>query len=152
MPRMSPLFLRMNTRFRCWLADLRLQYGFGPMVFRGIGGWALGQGRGFVAAGDVQENWGGLHAAAIRGVVEEFEQDGGGFKNDVLVSVGDSGVKLVAGFGQSLAIVFVEIFPSPERFGIDGENSGSLGVGVALDDQLDGAQLDVGEVLGGAYV
>jgi hypothetical protein len=61
-------------------------------------------------------------------------------------------VELVTGFGQGIAIVFVEVSPVPKGSTIDGKNLGGLGVVVALDDQFDGAELDIGEVCCGGNI
>ncbi len=67
-------------------------------------------------------------------------------QEQIAVAVDDAGVGVSAGGAQGLLVGWVLIFPCPERSAIDAEKLGDLAVVVALDGELDGPGLDVGDV------
>ena len=77
---------------------------------------------------------------------EELREDGGGAQEQVLIAIDGCGAELVAGFGQGLTVGLVEGLPSPKGFAVDGELVGDLGIGEALEGEVNGPKLEIGDV------
>jgi hypothetical protein len=63
-----------------------------------------------------------------------------------VVAIGGGGVGLDAGVGEDSAVIFIEGFPTPEGFAVDGKTLGDLGIGEAFEGEFDGSELPFGEL------
>ena len=95
---------------------------------------------------------GGAEAVFVVFVGEELGKDDGGAEGVGLAAVGGGLMELNSGLGESLAVIVVLGLPSPNGFGGKGEGFGDLGIAKALEGELDGSGLVVGEVGDGGDV
>ena len=95
---------------------------------------------------------GGAEAVVVGGVVEDFIEGFRGALGDPLGALVGGFDALGAGVGEGGLEVGVFVSPAPEGFGVDVEELCDSAPAVAVEGELDSADLGVGEAVAGVEI